>query len=91
METNVKKIDLAARSNAYFEKQKASLRMKAKEYVENTVIGYLVSLADKGNKSATINCPKGLYATDIIEELEAAVDCTAKRAGVTSSKINIHW
>lgn len=91
METNVKKIDLAARSNAYFEKQRASQRMRAKEYVETTVISYLGSLADKGNKSATINCPKGLRATDIIEELEATADCTAKRAGIASGKIKIRW
>lgn len=91
METNTKKIDLTTRSDAYFERQRASLRVKAKEYVENTVIGYLIALADKGNKSATINCPKGLYVTDIIEQLETAVDCTAKRAGVASNKINIHW
>lgn len=91
METNVKKIDLAARSNAYFEKQRASLRMKAKEYVENTVVGYLIALADEGNESATINCPKGLYVADIIEELEIAISCTAKRAGILGGKINVHW
>lgn len=91
METNMKKVDLATRSNAYFEKQRASLRMKAKEYVENTVVGYLIALADKGNQSATINCPKGLYVADIIEELEIAIDCTAKRAGIFSGKINVRW
>ena len=88
--TTTAKIDLSARANAYYAKQKSLKKEQAIAFVEQTAIPYLTKLADEGKRNCVMSFPNELYHSDIIEALYGRAKCEAKRTG-TGAKLYVCW
>ena len=84
------KINLAERVEAH-EAELAEAKMQnAIEFVEKSVIPYLIDLANKGRKNTIITFPIDLYSSDVISALTERVVCSAHRTGMGAT-IYISW
>lgn len=88
--TTTAKIDLSARANAYYTKQKSLKKEQAIAFVEQTAIPYLTKLADEGKRNCVMSFPNELYHSDVIEALYGRAKCEAKRTG-TGAKLYVSW
>lgn len=89
MET-MKKVCLAERAEAYFDKVKAEQKAQAVAYVVETAIPHLTALADRGQRFAVLAYPSSLNPHDVIDALVARVECDARKTNI-KPRLEVTW
>ena len=89
MET-MKKVNLAEKADSYWSKVAENRKAKAVAYVVDIGIPHLTTLAERGQRIATLSYPTELSAEDVIDALEARVECTVRKPGI-KPRLEIRW
>lgn len=93
MNTNtatVKKIDLTAKTEAYYANKRAEKRARGIRYVEETLLPQLIAQADNGGRFFSVKPPIDVELDDVIKALHERANCSASRTGY-QGKISISW
>ena len=93
MNTNtatVKKIDLTAKTEAYYANKRAEKRARGIRYVEETLLPQLIAQADNGGRFFSVKPPIDVELDDVIKALHERANCSASRTGY-QGKISVSW
>lgn len=88
--TTIKKIDLTAKSQAYYANKRAETRARGIRYVEETLLPQLIAQADNGGRFFSVKPPADVELEDVIKALHERATCNASRTGY-HGKISITW
>ena len=88
--TTTKKIDLTAKTQAYYANKRAETKAKGIRYVEETLLPQLIAQADSGSRFFSIKPPADVELEDVIKALHERANCNASRTGY-KGKISISW
>ena len=88
--TTAKKIDLTAKTEAYYANRRAEKRTRGIRYVEETLLPQLVAQADTGSRFFSVKPPADVELEDVIKALHERANCNASRTGYRG-KISITW
>ena len=88
--TATKKVDLTAKSQAYYANKRAETRARGIRYVEETLLPQLIAQADNGGRFFSVKPPADVELEDVIKALHERANCSAGRTGY-QGKISITW
>ena len=86
----VKKIDLTAKTQAYYANKRAETRARGIRYVEETLLPQLIAQAESGSRFYSVKPPADVELEDVIKALQERANCSASRTGY-QGKISISW
>ena len=86
----IKKIDLTAKTQAYYAAKRAEKKARGIQWVEETLLPQLTALAESGSRFYCIKPPADLELDDVIKALHERANCSASRSGY-QGKISISW
>lgn len=88
--TTTKKIDLTAKTEAYYAAKRAEKRARGIAYVEETLLPQLTALAETGSRFCCTKPPVDVDLDDVIKAIHERANCRASRSGY-QGKISISW
>lgn len=88
--TTTEKIDLTAKSEAYYANKRAEKRVRGIRYVEETLLPQVIAQADSGSRFFSVKPPADVELNDVIEALQEKANCNARRISY-QGKISITW
>ena len=88
--TAINKIDLTAKTQAYYASKRAEKRARGIRYVEETLLPQLIAQAENGSRFFSVKPPVDVELEDVIKALQERANCSASRTGY-QGKISITW
>lgn len=88
--TAIKKIDLTAKTQAYYANMRAEKRARGIRYVEEALLPQLITQAERGGRFFSVKPPADVELDDVIKALHERANCNASRTGY-QGKISITW
>lgn len=88
--TPIKKVDLTAKSQAYYAAKRAEKKARSINWVEETLLPQLTALAESGSRFYSVKPPADVEMEDVIKALHERANCSASRYGY-QGKISISW